>query len=86
MFDVVIRPDGLIQFIHAEGLEFLQKAGTCEIRRVSHVEPVRHITENCNIGWSADMSPVGGPVLGPFRLRSQALAAELKWLQNNLNL
>ncbi len=27
-----------------------------------------------------DLSPVGGPVLGPFRLRSQALAAEQAWL------
>jgi hypothetical protein len=30
------------------------------------------------------MSPVGGPVLGPFRLRRDALAAEVAWLERKL--
>ena len=31
-------------------------------------------------GWRADLSPVGGPQLGPFRRRSEALRAEAAWL------
>jgi hypothetical protein len=30
--------------------------------------------------WWADLSPVDGPLLGPFRQRSQALDAEEEWL------
>jgi hypothetical protein len=30
------------------------------------------------------MTPVAGPVLGPFQLRSQALAAEQQWLTEHL--
>ena len=33
--------------------------------------------------WWADMSPVGGPSLGPYRHRSEALAAEVEWLEDN---
>ena len=30
--------------------------------------------------WWADMGPVDGPVLGPFRNRTEALTAERGWL------
>jgi len=30
--------------------------------------------------WWADMSPVDGPVLGPFTTRDDALKAETEWL------
>ncbi len=33
--------------------------------------------------WHADLSPVGGPVLGPFGQRSAALAAETSWLDEH---
>jgi len=33
--------------------------------------------------WWADMLPVGGPVLGPFDNREQALDAETQWLSDN---
>jgi len=37
--------------------------------------------------WWADMRPSGGPILGPFEGREQALAAELVWLdQHNFGL
>ena len=37
------------------------KLGTLAIKRASHVEPD-------GLGrWHADLSPVGGPFLGPFR-------------------
>ena len=31
-------------------------------------------------GWVADLRPVSGPVLGPYRRRDAALRAELDWL------
>ena len=31
----------------------------------------------------ADLSPVGGPMLGPFSKRSQALNAEQDWLNSH---
>ncbi|MHB8866446.1 MAG: hypothetical protein ACYC6N_29010 [Pirellulaceae bacterium] len=33
--------------------------------------------------WHADLSPVGGPVLGPFRWRADALQAECCWLNEH---
>jgi hypothetical protein len=30
--------------------------------------------------WLSDMSPVSGPMLGPFETRAEALAAEREWL------
>jgi hypothetical protein len=68
-----ISPDGDCQAIYDETLP-LRSLGQTQIRRASHVEstPDGH--------WTADLSPVGGPCLGPFPVRSQALAAELAWL------
>lgn len=34
--------------------------------------------------WWADLTPVEGPVLGPFTKRSEALAAEAEWLEANV--
>ena len=46
-------------------------------RRASHVEP-------CHAGWTADMTPVGGPVLGPVPLRRDALLLERNYMDNKL--
>jgi hypothetical protein len=51
--------------------------GPVEIRRASHVEPD---PEGC---WSADLSPVKGPMLGPFARRRDALRAERQWLEEH---
>lgn len=56
----------------------LRQVGDVQTRRASHVEP----TDDDR--WMADMSPMDGPVLGPFDLRTDALAAEHKWLEANL--
>jgi len=45
-----------------------------QITRASHVEPDRDGL------WWADMGPVSGPVLGPFKNRTEALGAEREWL------
>lgn len=55
----------------------LSVLGRLTITRASHVEP------NDDAAWTADLSPVGGPRLGPFGQRSAALAAELAWLRDH---
>lgn len=44
------------------------------ITRASIVEPAD------GGGWLVDLSLVNGPVIGPFRYRSQGLDAEQQWL------
>ena len=56
----------------------IEQAETVSITRASHVEPT---TDG---QWTADLSPVGGPVLGPFALRQTALDEEVAWLKLNL--
>ncbi len=75
-----IDPSGSISFIYNDSLADLLNQGKALIKRASHVEP----TDDGQ--WDADMSPVNGPRLGPFRLRATALAAEVAWLKRNLNL
>ena len=71
--DLVIDSKGRGRAIYGETLD-LHALGRLEIRRGSHVEPTP------DGRWTADLSPVGGPVLGPFLKRSEALSAEVDWL------
>jgi hypothetical protein len=74
--ELIIKPKGDVRCIYGEAIP-LQHLGQISIRRGSHVEP------NGSGGWCADMSPVKGPLLGPFETRSAALAAEVDWLTRN---
>ncbi len=74
--DLVIQPDGTIRAVYSEEID-LGSFGQPVITRASHVEPDEHGN------WHADLTPVGGPLLGPFARRSEALDAELSWLQNH---
>lgn len=80
MQEHLIRVDreGNLQFIYTDDLAELLEEGQPHVSRASHVEP----TEDGQ--WTADMSPVDGPVLGPFQLRGTALAEEVAWLEQNL--
>jgi hypothetical protein len=73
---IVIAPTGSIRCVYDEALD-LAALGPLSISRGSHVEPT------ANGQWLADLSPVMGPLLGPFDLRSQALAAERSWLEQH---
>lgn len=66
-----------IRFIHQDDLAEMLLVGKSATRRASHVEPSQN-------GWSADLRPVNGPVLGPFARRDTALRAEAHWLRENL--
>lgn len=76
-----IGRDGAIRFIHTDAVDISKlspKIDLVTIRRASHVEPIQS-GDNKN-KFEADLTPVGGPVLGPFDLRSEALSAELSHL------
>jgi hypothetical protein len=74
--ELVVGPDGMVRCVYGELLD-LASLGDVAIRRASHVEP------DAQGRWWADLSPVGGPMLGPFRRRSEALTAEACWLVEN---
>lgn len=79
---IVIRKDGTIVGIYSDEIPFreiaAQLGGGLSIKRASHVEP------RDDGRWEADLSPSQGPMLGPFDLRQQALAAEVEWLRDNM--
>jgi hypothetical protein len=68
-----IDPHGNVMCLYGEALD-LTRLGKLSLRRASHVEPDEEGQ------WWADLAPAGGPRLGPFDKRSQALAAETDWL------
>jgi hypothetical protein len=71
--ELLVTPAGEVRALYDEAIP-LAALGAVSIRRASHVEP------NDEARWMADLAPVGGPVLGPFAARSQALVAETEWL------
>ena len=73
---LVIEKGGRVRGIYGEAID-LAALGPARITRASHVEP------DDEGGWLADLSPVGGPVLGRFGRRSDALEAEVTWLEVN---
>lgn len=75
-FTFSITPDGKIKAIYDDRIADFLLSGTTTIKRASHVEP-----NPDGEGWVADMSPSGGPILGPCILRSQALELERDWLK-----
>jgi hypothetical protein len=72
---LVIEPGGVVRCIYSEEID-LVALGSPAISRASNVEPDQQGR------WWADLSPVNGPLLGPFDHRSEALAAEAAWLGN----
>jgi len=76
---IIIR-NGCIHFIYDDKLKPLMECGKAVVTRASHVEPVEGSDPPV---WSADMSPVGGPTLGPFDTRQEALDREVEWLNAN---
>lgn len=70
------RPDGSVSFIWDDSLSGLIDEGQASVRRASDVEPDEYGR------WWADLGRSGGPVLGPFAKRGEAIAAEVEWLRN----
>ncbi len=76
--ELVVGTDGTARCIYDEALD-LRELGKLQITRASHVEPDR------DGFWWADMGPSGGPLLGQFRSRAEALQAERGWLLEPVN-
>ena len=74
--ELIITPAASIRCLYDETLD-LSSLGTQQIQRGSHVEPTP------DGQWTAELSPVSGPLLGPFARRSEALAAEVAWLEQH---
>ena len=73
---LVIRSDGVVGCIYDESFD-LHTLGALSITRSSAVEPD-------DFGhWTADLAVVDGPKIGPFDHRSEALAAERRWLEDH---
>ena len=74
--ELVVDAGGSVRCIYDEALD-LRELGKLQITRASHVEP------DAEGYWWADMGPVDGPVLGPFKNRTEALGAERGWLRRS---
>jgi hypothetical protein len=73
---LLVKPDGTVRAIYNEAID-LGVLGRPTITRASHVEPSQEGL------WTADLTPVDGPVLGPFGHRGEALEAERDWLERH---
>jgi hypothetical protein len=73
---LVIDTQGMGHCLYNEAID-LSALGDLIIRRASQVEADEWGR------WWADMKPLHGPRLGPFDRRSEALAQEQAWLENN---
>jgi hypothetical protein len=71
---LIVSTSGVMQCLYGEEIP-LAVLGSLSIVRASYVEPDREGN------WFADLSPVGGPRLGPYEHRSLALEQEREWLQ-----
>ena len=73
-----IDPNGSVRCVYGEAID-LSLLGPLVIRRAGRVEPDR-------LGrWWVDLAPLKGPKVGPYRLRSEALAAEAAWVERFLS-
>lgn len=75
---IKINPDGTAIMIYTEDINIADLGSVQSITRVSRVEPTS------GNQWAADMGPIGGPVLGAFDKRSDALSAEINWIEENI--
>jgi hypothetical protein len=73
---LVVSPNGRVRAIYGEEIA-LDTLGPQEVVRAGTVEPDR------DGRWHADLRLLLGPVLGPFARRSEAIAAEVAWLEGH---
>lgn len=75
--ELVITPEGAARLLYQEELD-LSGLGKVQILRASLVEPDEHGK------WWADLRLTAGPVLGPFKRRTEAVRAETDWIISRL--
>ncbi|MGL6195478.1 MAG: hypothetical protein ACRC2T_11725 [Thermoguttaceae bacterium] len=74
--EIHINQTGTVSYVYNELVD-LSPLGKTQIKRASYVEP------DDTGKWFADLSPVQGPVLGPFFMRSEAVQAEVAYLHSH---
>jgi len=74
---LVVDPQATVRCLYDETID-LASLGHLQISRASHVEPDEAGQ------WWADLRVSGGPELGPFTHRSEALTAERRWIEQRL--
>ena len=75
--DLLVLPDGTVRAVYAEDIDLDEP-------RLRRHQPEPAMSNRMpRVAGSPICSPVNGPVLGPFNRRSEALAAELAWLEAN---
>jgi hypothetical protein len=67
---------GGVKAIYSDGFDW-RVLGRPTIQRASQVEP-----DHLGLWW-ADMSLSNGPKIGPFARRTDAIAAEIAWLEKH---
>ncbi len=77
IINLIVHPDGSLYCLYDEAIN-LAAIGHLAICRASHVEP------DAAGNWWADLACVHGPRLGPFALRSAALEAERRWVEQHV--
>lgn len=94
---VLVGRDGTARCLYSEAvLPIMRALGAIQTRRASRVEPTASLSEDAvralaateefplpEDAWWADMTLSGGPVLGPFSTRQEALEAEIEWLKQH---
>jgi len=77
----------------------LSQLGDITIKRASHVEPGAGLALNAkaalvnanrwsdksHVEWFADLTPIHGPILGPFVDNAAAVAAEVEYINTHLS-
>lgn len=76
LIEVFITTAGHTRLVFDDAVD-LRGLGKFQITRGLHVEPTAEGE------WTTDLSPVDGPLLGPFPTRQAALDAERSWLNEN---
>lgn len=77
---IKINTDGTINLLYTEDICVEELGEVDSIRRLFHVEPTQDNkwTATVNIGTSKCV------ILGPFDKRSEALTAEVAWIEDNI--
>ena len=75
---LTITPTGTIQAVYSEALDLDALGHQSITPHISQVDPDEHGQ------WWADLGPVDGPVLGPFARKSEAVRAEVAWIEENV--
>ena len=77
MIALTIDGDGAVRCIYSDELVDYFAETDAKITRASSVEP------GLDGKWTVDLTVSGGPVVGGFRLRDDALKYEVEWLKEN---